>query len=199
MWEAGRIMQIFGLFLTGLMLGRAGFFSNPERFTLARRIGFALAFCVAIGLHYAHPMISTAITADKAHFLVPVERDTLFDSYQSLAAMFMWVFGFVELYQWKLTQPVQRLLAPAGRMTLTLYVMQAVICIPLYYNAGLGWYATIGQTRALIFGVCFFSAQVAFAHIWFRSFYYGPLEWLWRAATYLTTKVPFVRKHPSEV
>jgi len=35
---------------------------------------------------------------------------------------------------------------------------------------------------------------VLFAHLWFRGFFYGPLEWLWRAATYLTLNVPFVRK-----
>ena len=194
MWEAGRILQIFGLFLTGLMLGRIGFFIQPEKFNVARRLTFVVALGVALGLHFAHPAISTAIAGDKPHFLVAIERDTLFDSYQSLAAMFLWVFGFVELYQWRLSRPVQRLLAPMGRMTLTLYVMQSVMCTPLYYGYGLHWYSYIGQFHALLFGIGFFLAQMAFAHVWFRYFYYGPLEWLWRAATYLSVNVPFRRK-----
>ena len=197
MWEYGRVMQIFGLFLTGLMLGRIGFFSTPEKFNTVRRVGFLVALAVAVGIHCAKPWLAATITADEAHYLVPVTRDALIDSWQSLAAMFMWVTGFVEVYQWGATQKVLRLLAPAGRMTLTLYVMQSVIGTALYYHWGLGWYATIGQTKALIFGICFFTAQVALAHLWFRYFYYGPLEWLWRAATYLTLKVPFIRKTAS--
>jgi len=193
MWEYGRIFQILGLFLTGLMLGRAGFFSEPEKFNLSRRLGFIVALAVAVGLHFARPWLAATITADKAHFLVPAMRDTVFDDYQSLAAMFMWVCGFIELYQWKLFRPVLRLLAPVGRMTLTLYVAQSLICVPLYYGGGLGWYQTIGQPRALAFGIALFIGQVAFAHLWFRYFYYGPLEWLWRALTYLNPKVPFRR------
>ena len=194
MWEYGRIMEIFGLFLTGLMLGRIGFLSEPERFNTARRLGFVAALAVAVGLHFAKPWLNATVTGDGAHFLVPATRDALIDSWQSLAAMFMWVMGFIELYQWGVTQKLLRLLAPAGRMTLTLYVMQSVIGTALYYHWGLGWFAFIGQPRALLFGICFFSAQVAFAHLWFRYFLYGPLEWVWRAATYLTLKVPFIRQ-----
>ncbi len=198
MWDYGRDFQILGLFMTGLMLGRAGFFIRPEKFTITRRIGFVVALAIALGIHFTRPWIDGAITGDKVHFLVQDRRDALIDSYQSLAAMFLWVFGFVELYQWSLTRAMQRLLAPMGRMTLTLYVAQSVLLTPLYYGYGLGWYATIGQARALTFGIAFFLLQMAFAHIWFRFFYYGPLEWLWRAATYLSTKVPFRRLKPAE-
>lgn len=198
MWEYGRIAQILGLFLTGLMLGRAGFFTEPEKFTAARRVAFVIALAVALSLHFAKPWIVAAIPGDKVHFLVADRRDALLDNWQSLAAMFMWVCGFIELYQHKVFRLVQRLLAPAGRMTLTLYVGQSLICTPLYYGYGLGWYGTIGQERALVFGIAFFVVQLIFAHLWFRVFLYGPLEWLWRAATYTTLKVPFVRKARAE-
>jgi uncharacterized protein len=90
-----------------------------------------------------------------------------------------------------------RLLAPAGRMTLTLYIMQAVVFVPLYYGFGLGLHARLSQSTALTMGVAFFVGQLVFAHVWFRYFLYGPLEWLWRAATYLTIRVPFVRRRPN--
>ena len=194
MWEYGRIAQIIGLFLVGVLLGRVGFFHHPERFGRGRRVGFVVAFCVAVGMHFLRPEIAAALPGDKAHFLVSWLREDLVDSYQSLAAMTMWVLGFIELYQLKPLQAVQRLLAPVGRMTLTLYVAQNLICVPLYYGFGLAWYATIGQPKALLFGVCAFVAQVVFAHLWFKGFVYGPLEWVWRSATYLSLKVPFVRK-----
>ena len=33
--------------------------------------------------------------------------------------------------------------------------------------------------------------HLALAPLWFRSFRYGPLEWLWRAATRTSFDVPF--------
>ena len=36
-------------------------------------------------------------------------------------------------------------------------------------------------------------AQGILAHLWFRRFHYGPLEWLWRAATRTSLDVPFLK------
>jgi len=36
-----------------------------------------------------------------------------------------------------------------------------------------------------------FGLQLVLAALWFRAFRYGPLEWLWRAATRTTFDVPF--------
>jgi uncharacterized protein len=79
-------------------------------------------------------------------------------------------------------------------MTLTLYVAQSVIFVPVFYSYGLGLHATMLQSTAVLIAIPAFIAQVVFAHLWFKGFLYGPLEWLWRAATYLTVKVPFIRK-----
>jgi uncharacterized protein len=46
---------------------------------------------------------------------------------------------------------------------------------------------------SLLLGVVLWCLQVAFAHYWFRHYYYGPLEWLWRSATWLRSDVPFER------
>lgn len=35
--------------------------------------------------------------------------------------------------------------------------------------------------------------QGVVATLWFKRFHYGPLEWVWRAATYGTVTVPFAR------
>jgi uncharacterized protein len=50
------------------------------------------------------------------------------------------------------------------------------------------------QSTAVLIAIPAFIIQVVFAHLWFKGFLYGPLEWLWRAGTYLTLKVPFIRK-----
>jgi uncharacterized protein len=47
---------------------------------------------------------------------------------------------------------------------------------------------------ALGFGIGVFALQVAFARWWLARHAYGPLEWVWRAATLRTLRVPL--RHP---
>jgi uncharacterized protein len=37
----------------------------------------------------------------------------------------------------------------------------------------------------LMIGFCFFLLQIFFSKYWLKHFYYGPLEWLWRAFTFM--------------
>jgi uncharacterized protein len=49
----------------------------------------------------------------------------------------------------------------------------------------------------MLFGLGVFALQCAFAHWWLKRFSYGPLEWLWRAATLRTVAVPMRRAEPA--
>ncbi|WP_443747481.1 DUF418 domain-containing protein [Asticcacaulis solisilvae] len=191
--ESGRMMQIVGLYMVGLVLGRIGFFARPEAFTTARRITLAIAAIVGLTLHFAHPALTGLIPHQPNQYAAPGVFGDVLDSLVNLSQMVFAVMLMVELYL-GIGRPVLRLLAPAGRMTLTLYIMQGVVFVPLYYGFGLGWHAKLTQIQALGLGIAFFAVQLVFAHLWFRVFVYGPLEWIWRAATYLTVKVPFLRR-----
>jgi uncharacterized protein len=79
-------------------------------------------------------------------------------------------------------------------MSLTCYVTQAVIGVPFYYGFGLGMYRYVGPFYSLFFAVVAFTLQCAFAHWWLERFSYGPLEWLWRAATLRSIDVPMRRR-----
>ena len=92
-----------------------------------------------------------------------------------------------------------RRLSPAGRMTLTLYVGQSLFFVPLFYPFGLGLYERLSQEEALALGLVAVTLQLAFAGAWFLRFQYGPLEWLWRCATWLTWKVPILRHGMAEL
>jgi len=76
-----------------------------------------------------------------------------------------------------------RVLAPLGRMALTNYLMQSVICMLAFYGFGLGhWGMPRAQQVLFVVGVC--AAQIVFSHWWLARFRYGPMEWLWRGFTY---------------
>jgi uncharacterized protein len=77
------------------------------------------------------------------------------------------------------------LLAPAGRMALTNYLMQSVVGTLVFYGYGLGLWGEVGRSGQVGIVLVVFAAQVAFSHWWLARFRFGPMEWLWRAGTYL--------------
>ena len=97
---------------------------------------------------------------------------------------------FVLAWQTPLRRPLAALV-PAGKMTLTLYVGQSLVAAWLLYGYGLRLYDDLSSAGMVLGGVVAFALQLALAALWFRHFRYGPLEWLWRAATRTTLSVPF--------
>ncbi|XID90790.1 DUF418 domain-containing protein [Paenibacillaceae bacterium WGS1546] len=81
----------------------------------------------------------------------------------------------------------RKLLAPfqdAGRMALTNYLMQSVVCTLLFYSYGLGWYGEVSPLYGLLLSLVIFAAQVWGSRLWLRRYRFGPAEWLWRSLTY---------------
>ena len=192
--ETGRLAEIAGLFVIGLLLGRAGFFADPGRFVRQRRIVLGAAILSWIALYYIAPVcLDLAKRLGDAEGSAHRNIEFAFECWSALAAMTIQVVLFVELYQ-TTAQPILKLLAPVGRMTLTLYVCQSLVFVPLFYGFGLGMHAWISQGEALAMGIVAFALQILFARLWFRYFLYGPLEWLWRALTNTTLAIPFVRR-----
>jgi uncharacterized protein len=86
--------------------------------------------------------------------------------------------------------------APVGRMAFTNYLMQSVIFGWVFYGYGLGLFGRLGVAAALAIGTAVYALQVAFSILWLRRYRFGPLEWLWRSATYGTWQ-PLRRTAPS--
>jgi len=77
-----------------------------------------------------------------------------------------------------------RPLAATGRMALTTYLTQSVVCTLLFYGYGLGWYGRVGYTGMFLITLVLFACQMAASTWWLTRFRFGPAEWLWRALTY---------------
>ena len=74
-------------------------------------------------------------------------------------------------------------MAAAGKMPLTNYLLQTMICTTLFYGWGLGWWGKVGPAAqlALALGI-FFLVQVPLSMLWLRRSRWGPLEYAWRVA-----------------
>jgi uncharacterized protein len=75
-------------------------------------------------------------------------------------------------------------LAAAGRMALTNYLLQSIVCTTLFYGYGGGLFGRVGATGGLLIAIALYVLQIPFSVWWLRRFPYGPMEWLWRTLTY---------------
>lgn len=101
-----------------------------------------------------------------------------------LAMALFYVAIVVLLMQRPRARRVLSLIAPAGRMALTTYFSQSVICTVLFYGWGLHWAGHVGAAGCLALALVVYPVQIALAHLWLRHFRFGPLEWVWRTAVY---------------
>lgn len=75
-------------------------------------------------------------------------------------------------------------LASAGRMALTNYLLQTVICTTIFYGYGLGLFGRVGPRYWPLLAIGVYAVQLVLSTWWLHRFRYGPMEWAWRALSY---------------
>ncbi|MEK4083282.1 DUF418 domain-containing protein [Psychrobacillus sp. FSL K6-1415] len=80
----------------------------------------------------------------------------------------------------KILSPISK----AGRMSMTIYLMQSIIATTIFYSYGFGLYGKIDISTGTWMAVGIFALQIVFAEFWFMKFKQGPVELLWRKLTY---------------
>ena len=181
----------FGKFLLGFWAGRSGILvrassaravDQDSAVLLVRR---AMGWGVGIGVACEGVLLMDAAfpALDTETWGVRVVETALWHT-GVLALAIAYVSAIVLLVRrpdWNRTLLV---LAPVGRMALTNYLAQSVVCIFIFYGIGLGAYGRVGPTAALGISVAVFAALAAASAYWLRRFRYGPAEWAWRSLTY---------------
>ena len=69
-----------------------------------------------------------------------------------------------------------------GRMALTNYLTQTVLGVLILTHLLAD--AAIGRSGVLVFILAVWALQLGWSAAWLNQFRFGPLEWLWRVATY---------------
>ncbi|WP_436875532.1 DUF418 domain-containing protein [Mammaliicoccus sciuri] len=85
-------------------------------------------------------------------------------------------------------QTVRKILTPLqsiGKLSLTTYIMQSIICIIIFYGVGLNYYGKLPVLTIYIIGIVIYCVQLIVSYLYLLRFKQGPLEKLWRKVTYL--------------
>lgn len=79
---------------------------------------------------------------------------------------------------------MQDRLAAVGRMALTNYLMQSIICTTLFYGYGGNLFGRLDRLELWGVVVVIWVFQLLISPVWLKHFRFGPAEWLWRSLSY---------------
>ncbi|EDY2280645.1 DUF418 domain-containing protein [Salmonella enterica] len=180
LFNTGILLYLVGigvLLLLGAALMRSGWLKGQYSLRHYRRTGILL---VALGLMINLPAVILQWRLDWAYrwcaFLLQAPRE-LSAPLQTLGYAAL-MFGFwPQLSRCRLTLAI----ACVGRMALTNYLLQTIICTTLFYQFGL--FMEFNRLELLFFVVPVWAINLLFSVIWLRFWRQGPVEWLWRQLT----------------
>lgn len=95
-----------------------------------------------------------------------------------------YVGAFALAFEWDTFRRLALRLAPLGRMALTSYLTQSLVCIALFYGVGFGLMDHIGSATGVLIATGIFAVQVCVSTWWLARRRFGPIELLWRRLSY---------------
>lgn len=169
--------QLAGMMLMGAALMRSGWLKGQFSLHHYRRTG---ALLVAAGMAVNLPAIFAqwylAWDYRWCAFLLQAPRE-LSAPLQAIGyAALAWGY-WPQLCRFRLVGAI----ACVGRMALTNYLLQTLICTTLFYHLGL--FMRFDRLQLLAFVPPIWAVNLLVSSLWLRRFRQGPVEWLWRQLT----------------
>lgn len=181
-----------GIFLVGAWLLRSGAISEPHAHDALHRRLRRIALPVGVGLALVSTAVSTRLDweHDGARSMLAMALMMAASPLMSLGYLAL----VVEALRTNAGARVFGVLAPAGRMALSNYLLQSLLGTWVFYAHGLGLWGEVPRRWQVLGVFAVFALQVAASHWWLARFRFGPAEWLWRACTY--GRIPPIRTVP---
>lgn len=177
----GRPFKVLAMFLLGLWIGRSSLLrGGEETVPLLRRVQ-RWGFIVGAPAALAQAVLLIAGGA-AASWLKLAEALAYALGVVPLALAYAATFTLLYHHErWRRRLDV---LGPAGRMALTNYLSQTALQILLFYGVGFALMGKVGATLLPLITATVITAQVLGSRWWLSRFQFGPMEWIWRQATY---------------
>ncbi|MBD3337321.1 MAG: DUF418 domain-containing protein [Candidatus Eisenbacteria bacterium] len=174
------IWRVGGVMLLGMALMKLGVFSASRSSPFYRR-------CVRWGYGLGLPL--TALGAwdlIRVDWSIPhsIQISSHFNYFGSLAVALGHTGLVMLVCRSRVLPALRRRLAAVGRMALSNYLLQTILCTTVFHGYGLGLFGRIDRFPLMAFVVAIWLLQLWISPLWLARFRYGPMEWLWRTLTY---------------
>jgi len=167
------------MILLGMALFKLGFFTNrfsSRQYLLVAGAGITIGLLLGwYRLYFNNGALLDYTKYIKGHFLpfdffIPLERSAMAIGYAGLV-----------MFLTRSAKPgwCWRALADTGRLSLTNYLAQSIICTLFFTGFGMNYYSHLNQWQLYLFVAEIWLIQVVFSVFWLRYFRQGPAEWLW--------------------
>ena len=181
-WRAG------GLMLLGMAFFKLGVFSAARS---TRSYMTFIVFAVIVGL----PLIAFGILRN---FVANWEASRFFlGSLYNYVGSLLVSLGYVSMIMLVCKRAaLERFTAPlaaVGRMALSNYLMQTIICTTIFYGHGFGLFGEVSRVGQIATVFAVWAFQIPFSVFWLKRFRFGPFEWLWRTLAYMKPQ-PMLRE-----
>ncbi|EMK5684428.1 DUF418 family protein [Klebsiella pneumoniae] len=169
--------QLAGMMLMGAALMRSGWLKGQFSLRHYRRTGALLvAAGMAVNLPAMFAQWYLAWDYRWCAFLLQAPRE-LSAPLQAIGyAALAWGY-WPQLCRFRLVGAI----ACVGRMALTNYLLQTLICTTLFYHLGL--FMRFDRLQLLAFVPPIWAVNLLVSSLWLRRFRQGPVEWMWRQLT----------------
>ena len=180
---------MFACMLFGFLLQKLDFFNrlNEHKKLLQKTLWISLVTAIVIGVGF-NLMISYKLAPLKIfhplYWLV-------------LSTMIFIATGICLLYTNGKLKTIFSYFSAGGKMTLTNYITQNILAAFIFSGIGLGIADKMPYWFYFSLAVFVFILQLFISKWWLSKYNYGPIEWLWRSASYRKL-FPF-KKTQSEV
>jgi uncharacterized protein len=173
-----------GVFLIGSWLLDSGRLSRPQEHLRFHKAVAFVALPIGLLITAAGSWHSTGSVDGQS------SAATMISQWTHWSGAPLMTFGYIGIVTLLALQPsiggvLRRWLAPSGQMALTNYLMASAICSTLFFGYGFGLWGQVSRLGQVGLVAAILVLQCAVSAWWLRRFRYGPLEWLWRAATWL--------------
>lgn len=193
---SGRFFITFGFFMLGMLAGRLKWFEDMEKskdfiLNVWKKSGF-----IIIGFVIASIIFGISIQALSIDVKNAVWSRWISGSLADVLNASVTIFYIASVCLLMLKPKWHARMAPLsyiGKMALTSYLSQSLFGVILFFHFGLGLFFITSPALNAVMCIAVFAIQVAFCKFWLARYNYGPVEWLWRSATYLKWQ-PLIKK-----
>jgi uncharacterized protein len=175
-----QLLRIFGMFLLGAWAGRVGLPLAREALRPMLRRWLLVGVTIGLPMNLAFAALggNDVLLPASAKGLLSITMGSLGIPLLSLA-----YFAAFALY-WRKLRGSGNLLVASGRMALTHYLSQSVVCVTLFYGIGFGLFRQVSYGVGMLVVLAVFLALALLCRTWLKFNAQGPMEMLWRRLAY---------------
>ena len=181
--QGGRPAHVMGLFLIGAWIGVA---LLPRLASLGRSLRVVAIAGAAVGLPASFVYALIKLRVDQSTFMLSAEGLLQTAVYALGSTPLALSYLAIAALAWR-TDAGRRLLewfVPLGRMALSVYISQSIIQLFVFTGWGFGLSARTPVALLPVAVVAILAVQRQVCVWWLARHRQGPLEWVWRRATY---------------